>query len=63
MAKQKKLVAPKNIICKCCKCGNSIERDNELHCKVKILDLTKPFTSYSEVIVKKDCEYYKEIIE
>ena len=48
MAKQKKPVAPKNIIYECCKCGNSIERDNELHCKVKILDLTKPFTSYSE---------------
>ncbi len=63
MAKQKKPVAPKNIVCKCCKCSNSIERDNKLHCKNMILDLNKPFTSYGEVTVKKDCPYFKEIIE
>lgn len=61
MAKQKKPTAPKNIICKCCKCSNSIERDNELHCKVFILDLSKPFTSYSKVGEKIDCDYYKEL--
>lgn len=61
MAKQKKESAPKNIISECCKCINSIERDNRLHCKTMILDLNKPFLSYSEVRVKKDCPYFKEI--
>lgn len=62
MAKQKKQPIPKNIVCKCCKCSNSIERDNKTHCKVKILDLSKPFSSYSEVTEKIDCSYYREII-
>ena len=60
MAKQKKQPAPQNIVCECCKCSNSIERDNKLHCKTMILDLNKPFSSYSEVKVKKDCLYYRE---
>jgi hypothetical protein len=58
MAKQKKQLAPQNIVCECCKCSNSIERDNKLHCKVKILDLNKPFSSYSEVKTKIDCNYF-----
>ena len=61
MAKQKKPVAPKNIVYECCKCINSIEKDNKLHCKNMIIDLNKPFSSYSEVTVKKDCPYFKEI--
>lgn len=61
MAKQKKQPTPKNIVCECCKCSNSIERDNKLHCKNSILDLEKPFTSYSEVKVKRDCSYYREM--
>ena len=60
MAKQKKQPA-QSIICECCKCINSIERDNKLHCKTMILDLNKPFSSYSEVTVKKDCSYFREI--
>ena len=59
MAKQKNQEKPKNIICECCKCGNSIERDNKLHCKNMILDLEKPFSSYSEVKTKIDCPYYR----
>lgn len=61
MAKQKKQPAPKNIICECNKCVISIERDNKLHCKNMIIDLNKLFSSYSEVTVKKDCLYYREI--
>lgn len=61
MAKQKKKDKTENIIYECCKCINSIERDNKLHCKTMILDLNKPFLSYSEVTVKKDCSYFKEI--
>lgn len=57
MAKQKK---PQNIVCECKLCINAIEQDNKLHCKIYILDLSKPFTSYSEVRVKRDCPYYKE---
>ena len=60
MAKQKKQPA-QSIICECCKCTSSIERDNKLHCKNMIIDLNKPFSSYSEVTVKKDCPYFKEI--
>lgn len=63
MAKQKKQTAPKNIVYECCKCSNSIVRDNERHCKVFILDLNKPFTSYSRFDRKTDCGYYKEIKE
>ena len=59
MAKQKKKPT-QSIICECCKCINSIERDNKLYCKTMILDLNKPFSSYSEVTVKKDCPYFKE---
>lgn len=58
MAKQKK--QDKIIIYECCKCINSIERDNKIHCKNMIIDLNKTFTSYSEVTVKKDCPYFKE---
>lgn len=58
MTKQKN--KDKTIIHECCKCINSIERDNKLHCKTMILDLNKPFLSYSEVRVKKDCLYYRE---
>lgn len=61
MAKQKNEAKPKNIVCECTKCINSIEKDNKLHCKLMILDLNKPFLSYSEVKVKKDCPYFKEI--
>ena len=61
MAKQKKPVAPKNIIYECNKCISSIDKDNKLHCKNMIIDLNKPFSSYSEVTVKKDCLYYREI--
>ena len=60
MAKQKKQ-QKENIICECSKCINSIEKDNKLHCKNMIIDLNKPFSSYSEVTVKKDCPYFKEI--
>ena len=60
MAKQKKQPA-QSIICECCKCTSSIEKDNKLHCKNMIIDLNKPFSSYSEVTVKKDCPYFKEI--
>lgn len=60
MAKQKKQPTTKNIICECNKCVISIERDNKLHCKNMIIDLNKPFSSYSEVTVKKDCPYFKE---
>lgn len=59
MAKQKKQPT-QSIICECCKCINSIKRDNKLHCKNMIIDLNKPFSSYSEVTVKKDCPYFKE---
>ena len=60
MAKQKKQPA-QSIICECNKCISSIEKDNKLHCKNMIIDLNKPFSSYSEVTVKKDCLYYREI--
>lgn len=60
MAKQKKKDKTENIIYECSKCINSIERDNKLHCKTMIIDLNKPFPSYSEVTVKKDCLYYRE---
>ena len=60
MAKQKKQPA-QSIICECNKCINSIEKDNKLHCKNMIIDLNKPFSSYSEVTIKKDCPYFKEI--
>ena len=60
MAKQKKQPT-QNIICECSKCINSIGRDNKLHCKTMIIDLNKPFSCYSEVTVKKDCPYFKEI--
>lgn len=60
MAKQKKQ-QKQSIICECIKCTNSIGRDNKLHCKTMILDLNKPFSSCSEVTVKKDCPYFKEI--
>ena len=60
MAKQKKQPT-QAIICECCRCISSIEKDNKLHCKNMIIDLNKPFTSYSEVTVKKDCPYFKEI--
>ena len=60
MAKQKKQ-QKESIICECCKCINSIEKDNKLHCKNMIIDLNKPFSSYSEVTVKKDCLYFREI--
>ena len=61
MAKQKKKDKTENIIYECSKCINSIERDNKLHCKTMIIDLNKPFSSYSEVTVKNDCPYFKEI--
>ena len=60
MAKQKKQPA-QSIICECCKCTSSIEKDNKLHCKNMIIDLNKPFSSYSEVAIKNDCSYFKEI--
>lgn len=59
MAKQKKQPT-QSIICECNKCVISIERDNKLHCKNMIIDLNKPFSSYSEVAVKKDCSYFRE---
>ena len=59
MAKQKKQ-QKESIICECNKCISSIEKDNKLHCKNMIIDLNKPFSSYSEVTVKKDCPYFKE---
>ena len=59
MAKQKKKPT-QSIIFECSKCINSIERDNKLNCKTMIIDLNKPFPSYSEVKVKKDCLYYRE---
>lgn len=43
----------------CSKCIESILDDGKLHCKIKIKDLTKPFTHYSEVKMVKDCGYYK----
>ena len=60
MAKQKKQPA-QSIICECNKCISSIDKDNKLHCKNMIIDLNKPFSSCSEVTVKKDCPYFKEI--
>ena len=60
MAKQKKQPA-QSIICECNKCISSIDKDNKLHCKNMIIDLNKPFSSYSEVTVKKDCSYFREI--
>ena len=60
MAKQKKKTK-QSIICECCKCITSIERDNTLYCKTMILDLNKPFSSYSEVKIKNDCSYFREI--
>ena len=60
MAKQKKKDKTENIIYECSKCINSIERDNKLHCKTMIIDLNKPFSSYNEVKVKKDCPYFRE---
>lgn len=60
MVKPMKPVKPKNIVCECIKCVNSIERDKKLHCKNMILDLDKPFSSYSEVTTKIDCPYYRE---
>lgn len=59
MAKQKKKPT-QSVICECNKCISSIERDNKLYCKNMILDLNKPFTSYSEAKVKKDCSYFRE---
>ena len=61
MVKPMKPVKPMNIVCECIKCEISIERDSKLHCKNMILDLEKPFTRYSEVKVKRDCPYYREI--
>lgn len=60
MVKPMKPVKPKNIVCECIKCEISIESDSKLHCKNMILDLDKPFTSYSEVKTKIDCGYYRE---
>ena len=57
MAKEKK---PKNILHECIKCNSSIESNSKLHCKIKILDMSKPFTVYSEVTTKIDCGYYRE---
>lgn len=57
--KKKKL--KESIVFECCKCINSIERDNKLHCKTMILDLNKPFSSYSEVTIKRDCSYFRGI--
>lgn len=57
MAKQK-FKKPQNIVCECKLCINAIQRDNKLHCKIYILDLNKPFTSYSEVRTKIDCSYF-----
>lgn len=53
---------PKETILRdCSKCEESIERDNKLHCKIKIKDLNLPFTCYSEVTVKRECGYFREI--
>ena len=60
MVKPMKPVKPKNIVCECIKCEISIESGSKLHCKNMILDLDKPFTSYSEVTTKIDCDYYRE---
>lgn len=60
MVKPMKPVKPKNIVCECIKCEISIESGSKLHCKNMILDLDKPFTSYSEVTTKIDCPYYRE---
>jgi ferredoxin-thioredoxin reductase catalytic subunit len=57
MAKKKQ---DKTILCECNKCINSIEKDKKLHCKIMVLDLNKPFSSYSEVKEKIDCLYYRE---
>lgn len=52
---------PKETILRdCIKCEESIERDNKLHCKIKIKDLNLPFTCYSEVTVKRKCGYFRE---
>ena len=59
MVKQMKQVKPKNIVCECIKCENSIERDSKIHCKNMIFDLDKLPTSYSEVTIKLDCPYYR----
>ena len=59
MAKQKKKTT-QSVTCECNKCINSIERDNKLHCRTMIIDLNKPFSSYSEVTTKNDCLYYRE---
>ncbi|MCT7637055.1 hypothetical protein [Aliarcobacter butzleri] len=45
----------------CSKCNESIKQDNKLHCKIKIKDLNLPFSCYSEVTVKRECGYFKEI--
>ena len=60
MVKRMKPVKPKNVLCECIKCECSIERDNKLHCKNKIMDLDLPFSVYSEVTTKIDCDTYKE---
>lgn len=57
MAKKKNL---EENIYECIKCINSIEQDNKLHCKTMIKDLSKPYSVYSQVKIKKDCSYYKE---
>lgn len=58
MAKQK---VKEVILRDCSKCVNSIGRDNNLYCKNMILDLSKPFSKYSEIKVKRECPYYREI--
>jgi hypothetical protein len=53
---------PKEIILRdCSKCNESIKQDNKLHCKIKIKDLNLPFSCYSEVTVKRECGYFREI--
>jgi ferredoxin-thioredoxin reductase catalytic subunit len=60
MEKKNKKDKSKNIVCECCRCINSIEKDNKLHCKLMILDLNHKFGIYSEVKEKIDCPYFKE---
>ena len=58
MAKQK---IKEVILRDCNKCMESIKQNDELHCKLKIRDLKLPFTCYSEVKVKRECQNYREI--
>lgn len=57
MAKKKKIEKVEFI--NCVLCTSSIHIENDLFCKTKMFDETKP-SEYAKVSIVKDCSYFRK---